>query len=124
MALHLRPAAAFFALAIGGSIAASGCAHRASATIRDDTTTISGHSTAERSPAEARSIVLVEAASITLDHGYRLFRIETPIRPGAPVTIRLYREGEAGAGAPDVYDADAIAAGNFRSGSDSQNPPQ
>lgn len=96
------------------ALAMNGCVHRAPASIRNDTTTISGHGTAQVSPSEARRIVLIEAAAIAVDHGYRFFEITTPIRPGANVTIRLYGQGEADTHAPGVYDADAVAAGRLQ----------
>ena len=98
----------------GGALCAFllvGCVHHAPATIHDRTTVISGHNTIHASGAEATRTVLVEAAAITVDHGYRFFRLMTPIRPGADVTIRLYGTGEIDPQTPNVYDAVAVAAG-------------
>jgi len=97
-----------------GSIGMYGCAHRASATIRDDTATISGHNTGHMTPSDARRVVLIEAAAITVDHGYRLFQVTMPIRPGVPVTVHLYGKGEIDQNASGVYDANAIAAGDLQ----------
>jgi len=91
----------------------SGCAHHAPATIHGNTTVISGRNTAHASAADARRTVLVEAAAITVDHGYRYFEVMTPVRPGADVTIRVYGQREIDAGAPNVYDANAIASGQL-----------
>ena len=64
--------------------------------------------------------VLVEAAAITVDHGYRYFRFMTPVRPGADVTVRLYGKGEVDPEMTNVYDADAIAAGQIPTGAPSR----
>jgi len=92
----------------------SGCAHRAPASIHDGMTVISGHNTAHSSLHDAVETVLVEAAAITVDHGYRYFRVMTQIRPGADVTIHVYGAGEVDRRASDVYDADDIAAGRMQ----------
>lgn len=63
--------------------------------------------------ADARETVLIEAASITVDHGYRFFKLMTPVRPGADVTIRVYGQREIDPHVPGVYDANAIAAGQI-----------
>src|SRR5579871_571927 len=76
------------------SFALSGCIHRAPVSIHDDTALISGHNTVHASASEARQTVLVEAAAIALDHGYRYFQVMTQIRPGADVTIRVYGKGD------------------------------
>lgn len=99
--------------AVLAAVIVASCAHHAPATIHDQTTVISGHNTVHASAADARETVLIEAASITVDHGYRLFQLMTPIRPGADVTIRVYGKGEVDPHAPNVYDADAIAAGRM-----------
>jgi len=117
MAVKILPrarGAALLAVVTAGSIGMNGCAHRAAAIIQNDATTISGHNTAHMTPSDAHRIVLIEAAAITVDHGYRLFELATPIRPGADTIVKLYGKGEADPHAPGVYDADAIAAGNLR----------
>jgi hypothetical protein len=110
---HGGGAVLLMAIATVASLCTSGCAHRAAATIRDGTTTISGNNTVRMTASDTRRVVLIEAAAITVDHGYRLFEITTPIRPGADVAIRLYGKGEADPHASGVYDADAIAAGKL-----------
>jgi hypothetical protein len=95
------------------TVVIAGCAHRAGATIHDDTTVISGHNTIHANPSIAMRTVLVEAAAITVDHGYRYFQLMTPVRPGADVIIRLYGKGDVGPQMPNVYDANAIAAGQI-----------
>lgn len=92
----------------------AGCVHRAPISIHDGIALISGHNTVHASASDARETVLIEAASITLDHGYRYFQLMTQIRPGADVTIRVYGKGEINPRAPNVYDANDIAAGKMR----------
>ena len=114
--VHGRP---FLALALCGAVL-FGCAHPAPAVFHQGTAVISGASTAHESARDARRKVFVEAAAITLDHGYRYFEIVgTPnaIRPGADVTIRVFGAGEAGPQKPGVWDAEAIGAGRFPPGS-------
>lgn len=91
-----------------------GCAHRAPASIHDDTVLISGHNTVHATARDAVHTVLVEAAAITLDHGYRYFRLMTPVRPGADITVRLYGAGDIDSAPANLYDADDVAAGNMR----------
>ena len=90
----------------------AGCAHRAPPSVRNDTAVISGRNTVHASANETMRTVLVEAAAITVDHGYRYFKLMAPVRPGADVPIRVFGAGEA-PDAPNVYDADAIAAGRL-----------
>lgn len=110
--LHRTHRAILAILAIGAT-APSGCVHRAPATIHDDTTMISGHNTVHMSASEARRTVLIEAAAITVDHGYRFFEMTSPIRPGINVGVHLYGNGDIDAHAAGVYDADQIAAGRL-----------
>jgi hypothetical protein len=107
-------AAILFAAMAAGSTGMYGCAHRAAATIHDDTATISGHNTGNMTPSDARRVVLIEAAAITVDHGYRLFQVTMPITPGVPVTVHLYGKGEIDPNVSGVYDANAIAAGELQ----------
>jgi hypothetical protein len=104
-------------LALGGALLCAfvlaGCAHHAPATIHDRVAVISGHNTAHATTAGAVQTVLIEAAAITVDHGYRFFRLMTPVRPGANVTVRVYGNGEIDPHATDAYDAYAIAAGQM-----------
>ena len=89
-----------------------GCAHPAPV-LHGRVTTISGRGTGQLSEDEATRKVLVVAAAITLDHGYRYFEIAGPVRPGADVTVRIYGTGEISPKRPGVWDADAVAAGQF-----------
>src|SRR5690242_3491383 len=107
-------ARSLFVVAITSAFAVSGCAHRAPALIRDGMTVISGYNTARANASEATQTVLVEAAAITIDHGYRYFQVLTRIRPGVDVTVHLYGKGEIDPHAPGVYDANDIAAGKMR----------
>jgi hypothetical protein len=100
-----------------------GCAHHAPATLHQRMTVISGKGTAKDSARDAARKVLIEAAAITLDHGYRYFEIVgteamgsnssglPAIRPGADVTIKLFGAGDVDPRPPVVWDAQAIAAG-------------
>lgn len=101
------------ATAFAAIIALTGCVHRAPPSVHDQTAIISGHNTIHTSMADARQTVLIEAAAITVDHGYRLFKVITAIRPGSDVTIHVYGAGEIDPAAPNVYDAHAIAAGQM-----------
>ncbi len=83
--------------------------------LRDDgTATISGRDTAGLSTPDAERQVLLEAASITVDHGYQYFQILDPrgygalprIRPGADVSIKVVADG--GAGRSGLWDAKKI----------------
>lgn len=100
-----------FGCTLAGALA--GCAHRAPALSHNETAVISGRNTAHASVRDAMQTVLLEAAAITVDHGYRFFRLTTPVRPGADVTIRVYRYDGIDPDASGVYDADAIAAGQL-----------
>ena len=105
---------AMLAFGVLSALALAGCIHRAPASIHDGSAVISGHNTVHASASDARETVLIEAASITLDHGYRYFQVMTPIRPGADVTIRVYGMGEINPHLPGVYDANDIAAGKMQ----------
>ena len=69
--------------------------------------------------SDARKNTLVAAARLTLNHGYRYFRIfgvenvtaAWPIRPGVAVTIDVFRDGEINARSPGIWDAQNIGAG-------------
>jgi hypothetical protein len=97
----------------------TGCMHAAPPMLTERTAMISGRATSGRSAADATQIVLVKAAAMTLDHGFRYFRIADGvvadsssnelIRPGANVTITLYRAGEISPRATGIVDAEDIA---------------
>jgi hypothetical protein len=86
---------------------------------------ISGKSTIGISARDATQKIFLKAARLTLNHGCRYFKIvESPnaypngtgapsIRPGADVTIRIYRQGEIDPQSPGAWDAQSIAAGNL-----------
>ncbi|MGD0864233.1 MAG: hypothetical protein ABSA49_01620 [Rhizomicrobium sp.] len=102
----------------------TGCIHAAPPMLSDRTAMISGRTTSGRSASDATEIVLVKAAAMTLDHGFRYFQIvgsdsvapdrsgQALIRPGADVTIRVYREGEINPRATGIVDAEDIAEHN------------
>jgi len=90
------------------------CASPAPALRDDGTATISGRDTAGLAAPDAERQVLLEAASITVDHGYQYFRILdsqgygalSRIRPGADVNIKVVADGFAGGSA--IWDARKI----------------
>jgi hypothetical protein len=102
-----------------------GCAHHAPATLHQRLTVISGKGTAQDNARDAARKVLIEAAAITLDHGYRYFELVgapamssnssalPTIRPGADVTIKVFGAGEVDPRPPVVWDAQAIGAGEL-----------
>jgi hypothetical protein len=102
-----------------------GCAHHAPAVLHQRMVVISGKGTAQDNPRGAARKVLIEAAAITLDHGYRYFEIVgaegmstnssalPTIRPSADVTIKLFGAGEVNPRPPLVWDAQAIGAGEI-----------
>ena len=112
------------AFAVFGAMLLS-CAHHAPAVIRQRMVVISGKGTAQDNPKDAARKVLIEAAAITLDHGYRYFEIVgaegmsanssalPAIRPGADVTIKVFGAGEVDPRPPLVWDAQAIGAGDL-----------
>jgi hypothetical protein len=121
--IHLR-GAGWRVLAVGVfGVMLLGCAHHAPATLHQRMTVISGKGTAQDNPEDAARKVLIEAAAITLDHGYRYFEIVgaegmsanssalPTIRPGADVTIKVFGAGEVDPRPPLVWDAQAIGAG-------------
>src|SRR5215469_7442400 len=93
-----------------GVVVVAGCAHPIPA-LHGQSVVISGRGTVHDGLDDATRKVLVEAAAITLDHGYRYFEVTEPIRPGANVAIRLYGAREINPRAVGVYDASSIAAG-------------
>lgn len=95
----------------------SACAHPAPA-LHDRTRVISGRSTAGETAREAAHKVFAVGAAIALDHGYRYFEVLEPIRPGNDVTIRVYGAGEIDPHTAGVWDANAIAEGQFPPGAE------
>lgn len=95
------------------------CAHPAPAMRDERTAVISGRETRGYSPSDAVQKDLVLAAKMTVDHGFRYFRIvsshvpfgaggDAAIQPGADVTIRVFHEGETSARVAGIWDAEAI----------------
>jgi hypothetical protein len=108
-------------------LALSACAHHVRPMFNDRTVVISGKRTVGDSTGEATQKILIQAARLTLDHGFRYFRIAgsqnvpgrgdaLSIRPGADVTIEVYREGEIDRRSPGVWDAQNIGAGRMPDG--------
>ncbi|MGA7710800.1 MAG: hypothetical protein WCA81_02785 [Rhizomicrobium sp.] len=91
----------------------------------DHTVVISGHKIVGSNADAVSTNALVAAARLTLDHGCRYFKILGPnntylrrnaplsLRPGADVTLAIYRESEINPQSPDVWDAQSIAAGGL-----------
>jgi hypothetical protein len=96
--------------------------------LRDDrTAVVPGRETADLKPDEARRAVLLEAARVTVDHGYQYFSVlrrdvwtpsgtvhagtDSAIRPGDDVTIKVFHDGEISPGARDVFDAQRLLTG-------------
>ena len=85
---------------------------------------IAGRDTVGDNINNATRKTLVKAAAMTLDHGFRYFQIVGAsesargdvsfIRPGADVTIKLYRQSEINPQRPGVWDAVSIATGKLR----------
>ena len=127
--LSLLLAIACFAFTSGCSLFFSG-----EPDLRDDhTVVVSGRETSELNPAEARRAVLLDAARITVDHGYQYFVVQrrdvwTPsgsvragtdsaIRPGDDVTIKVFHDGEVSPGTRDVFDAQRLLTSGVPQGS-------
>jgi len=98
------------AFLLAGALAA--CATPAPPLAADQTAVIRGRETAGLSQADASTAVLVEAARITVDHGFQYFRIvhgqAGMIRPGTDVTIQALRSDSVRPGMPGLWDAQMI----------------
>ena len=106
-------------------LALAACAHRIAPMRGDHTVVISGHRIVGSNADMVTKNALVAAARLTLDHGCRYFKVlgaknnylrrnaPLALRPGADVTIAVYREGEIDPQSPDVWDAQNIAAGGL-----------
>lgn len=115
------------------SLALSACAHPLPPMQNDHTVVISGRNTAGYNAGDAAQKTLIEAARLTLDHGFRYFRIvgssnmysggPPSIRPGADVTIKVYATGEINPHSPGVWDAENIGAGSQSDETSSSNQP-
>lgn len=88
------------------------------------TIVISGRSTVGESRNDVTTKMLIFAARLTLDHGFRYFRVvgspnastrqrTLSIFPGADVTIEVYRDGEISQRSPGIWDAENIGAGDL-----------
>ncbi len=99
----------------------TGCAHHLPRMAAGHTIVIAGRYTAGDDAAVASRKVFVEAARLTLAHGFRYFRIAgwqgsqamPSIQPGARVTIEVYRAGEADPRQPGVWDAMRVGNGDI-----------
>jgi hypothetical protein len=93
------------------------CAHHMRPLQSNAMLTIPAHATQGVSPQQAVARTLTLAARATLDHGYRYFVIVGSsgqsqaihaIRPGVPVAIRLYQDGEIDPVRAGAFDASEI----------------
>jgi hypothetical protein len=104
--------------------ALSACVSTAPKMLNDRLAVIAGRDTVGDNINDATRKTLVKAAAMTLDHGFRYFQIVgapesvrgdvSSIRPGADVTIKLYRQSEINPQQPGVWDAESIGAGKLR----------
>lgn len=93
--------------------AVAACASHAPPLAADHTVVVRGRLTAGLSPTDATKTVLVDAARLTVDHGFQYFRIVRAsyggaIRPGEDVTVKIFLKDDVRAGAPGLWDAQAI----------------
>ncbi len=107
----------FPAIAILAAGLLCGCASHSPIWQGDRAIVISGKMTAGMSPQDALQLFLEKAARLTVGHGFRYFVLATPlspdrsglrnaeVRPGADITIKLFRDGEIKYPAPSVWDA-------------------
>lgn len=97
----------------------SACVSPAPAMRDDRTAVIAGRETAGYTQNDAVRKDLVLAAKMTVDHGFRYFRIagSSPqiangraeaMKPGADVVITVFHEGEANAQTAGIWDAEEI----------------
>ena len=115
--MRKRLASRFPAIAILAAGLLSGCASHSPVWEGDRTALLSGKETAGMSQQNAVQLLLGKAARLTVDHGFRYFVVtatpspekqvsgDTGIRPGADITIRVFRDGEIKYPAPRVWDA-------------------
>jgi hypothetical protein len=112
---------------LAGVLLFAGCVHPAPPMRSPNTAVISGRTTAGISQADAAQSVLAAAAQMTVDHGFRYFRLagspQAPattsgsrndiaaIQPGSDVLIHVYRESEIDPRAGGVWDAQGILTG-------------
>ncbi len=103
------------AFAIACSSIAAACISRAPPMLDARTAVIPGRATAGYDSHAALDAVLVQAAKMTVDHGFRYFRIADSeggnapsVRPGADVAIKVFRVGEVGPASPGIWDAQQI----------------
>jgi hypothetical protein len=97
---------------------AASCVHPAPAMLDERTAVISGRETAQSAPADAIQKAMVLAAKITVDHGFRYFRVvgadnqfamdASSIRPGQDVIIKVFHDGETSIRTAGIWDAETI----------------
>ena len=96
------------------------CMHETPVALNGRTATITVPDAGHGDTATVHQEALIKAAMVTLDHGFRYFRISAA-PPANPATARqatkfrvtVYRSAEINPLAPGVMDSDKIAAGAF-----------
>lgn len=114
---RLRNAAFVFLCA--GLIA--GCASPVPPLGPDQTAVIPGSQTADQNADQATRTVLLDAARLTVDHGFQYFQIvrpqsavlygaprSSPIAPGVDVTIKVYQKEDVPFAAQGLWDANKL----------------
>ncbi len=108
-------------------LALAACAHPIRPMLGERTIQVSGRGIVGDRGA-AGNAMLVRAAQVTLDHGFRYFRVVSPpgamdqrgtllTPPGTTITIEVYRNGEVSGPGPSLQDAMAIAGGDLHQAS-------
>lgn len=109
----------------------AGCVAHMAPLRADHVVVVSGKLTAGDAQPDAVRQALFQAAKLTVDHGYRYFRVLaddtgdgglSAIRPGVNVAVKLYAEGEIAPHSPGVWDADEILTKGLPSATASTNP--
>jgi hypothetical protein len=91
--------------ALLASFLLQGCVQHVAALQNGQLATIAGKETSGLSPRDAAGKVLIRAAELTIDHGYRYFTIiPADIRPGSNTVVKVQRQRTARAG-EHVWDA-------------------
>jgi hypothetical protein len=99
---------------LAGLVCLSACADPAPAMRDERSAVIPGSETAGLAQSDAVRKTLVLAANVTVDHGFRYFRIAgnasnaALIRPGADVIINVFDDGETSTKVAGVWDAEEI----------------
>jgi hypothetical protein len=105
---------AYRAATIAALFLLAGCETDVAPLSAQGTAVIPGSETVGQTPRAAMQTVLVEAAHITLNHGYQNFRVVAgyggayAVTPGADVAIQVVNGDDARPGVAGVWDAEQI----------------